>query len=187
VLALVLGELALRVLPVPDLKVLAAFQDPPESRWRDPAWMDPPDAAFRRHPTIVYEHAPRVYLAVPLAEHDGGSFGFRTNNLGLRRSHDTTIEKAPDVFRVLVLGDSQADGYVDNDENLSTLLEANLAARLAAEGRRLEVLNAGVAATRRPMNTSGTRFTGPSSHPTWCWSCFFPVTTSGTCSIPARL
>lgn len=140
-LALVLAEGLLRVLPLPDLTVLAAFEAPPAAAWKDPAWGDPPDRAFRRHRVIGHEHAPQVDVQVRLAEHDGGSFRFRTNNLGLRRDSETAPEKPDGVLRILVLGDSQTDGYVNNDESFSTLLEA----QLASAGWRAEVLNAGVA------------------------------------------
>lgn len=144
--ALVLAEAALRLLPLPDLRVLAAsFEAPPASTWKDPAWGDPPDRAFRRHRVIGSEHAPDVEVRVPLAEHPGGGFTFRTNNLGLRRDVDTDDDKPVELFRVLVLGDSQTDGYVDNEASFSSLLERSLGERLARQGRRLEVLNAGVA------------------------------------------
>ena len=144
--ALLLAEAALRLLPLPDLRVLAAsFEAPPAAAWKDPAWGDPPDRAFRRHRVIGAEHAPDVEARVPLVEHPGGAFTFRTNNLGLRRDADTDEDKPADLFRVLVLGDSQTDGYVDNEASFSSLLEQALGERLARQGRRVEVLNAGVA------------------------------------------
>jgi hypothetical protein len=121
-------------------------REPPSSLWADPAWRPPPQEAFIKFGPQEhdYEHAADVDILVPLAGHPGGSYRFRTNNLGLRRDDDTTVAKAPDTFRLLVLGDSQTDGYVNNDEAFCALLEARLASRFAAEGRRLEVLNAGV-------------------------------------------
>jgi lysophospholipase L1-like esterase len=98
---------------------------------------------FQRHRVLGNEHAPNVDVAVPLVEHQNGSFRFRTNNLGLRRDGRTATEKPGEVFRVLVLGDSQTDGYVDNAESFATLLEGEL--REWAGGRRVEVLNGGVA------------------------------------------
>src|SRR5207248_2046133 len=83
-------------------------------------------------------------VVVPLADHPGGSFRFRTNNLGLRRDVDTAIDKPPELFRVLMLGESQTEGYVNNEESFPTLLEARLAGQLSPIGRRAEVLNAGV-------------------------------------------
>jgi lysophospholipase L1-like esterase len=129
-------------LPVPQV---LAEELPPGGAWKDPAWGDPPDRAFRRHRIVGHEHAPNIDVSVPLAEHVGGRFRFRTNNLGLRRDWKTSIGKDSDMFRVLVLGDSQVDGYVDNAENLSSLLEASLSGQFTAVGRRLEVLNGAVA------------------------------------------
>jgi lysophospholipase L1-like esterase len=144
--ALLLAEAALRVLPLPDLRVLAgSFQAPPAAAWKDPAWGDPPDRAFRRHRVIGHEHAPSVDLMVPLAEHPGGAFHFQTNERGLRRDVETDEDKPADLFRVLVLGDSQTDGYVDNEASFSSLLERDLGERLAPLGQRVEVLNGGVA------------------------------------------
>lgn len=139
--ALGLAEGALRILPLPDLGVLSLGQAPPAAAWKDPAWGDPPDRAFQRQRVIGHEHRPGVDLTVPLAEHAGGSFRFQTNNRGLRRYGDTPEDKPPGTFRVLVLGDSQTDGYVDNAESFSTRLEREL----DAPGRPVEVLNAGVA------------------------------------------
>ncbi len=80
----------------------------------------------------------------PFLGHPLGRVHFRTNNLGLRRDADTQAAKAPGVFRILVLGDSHTDGYVDNSENFTALLEANLNSHLANPGGNFEVLNAGV-------------------------------------------
>src|SRR5437763_7745404 len=125
-LALLLAEALLRVLPLPNLNVLGSFQSPPGSLWKDPAWSDPPDRAFRRHRVLGHEHTPSLDLVVPLAEHTAGSFRFHTNNLGLRRDNDMSSEKPADLFRVLVLGDSQTEGYVDNPETFSSGLESEL-------------------------------------------------------------
>jgi len=78
-------------------------------------------------------------------ERSGGSFQFHTNNLGLRRDVDTPTEKGANLFRVLVLGDSQTDGYVDNPESFSSRLESGLGSAAELAGQRVEVLNAGVA------------------------------------------
>jgi hypothetical protein len=48
------------------------------------------------------------------------------------------------VYRILVLGDSQTEGWVNNDEHFSAQLELRLNERSA--DRRFEVLNAGVSA-----------------------------------------
>src|SRR5919205_2386365 len=122
------AELALRVLPLPDLQVLAVGRPPPVSAWKAPAWGDPQGRALQRHEIIGYEHRPAVDFAIPLAEHAGSSFRFRTNNLGLRRDRPTSVARSAGTLRVLILGDSHTDGYVDNDETFSTMLEASLKA-----------------------------------------------------------
>ena len=76
----------------------------------------PPAAqkAYRAAPKMAYEHAPSVREHVPLAARADGGFEFRTNELGLRRDFATAIPKPHGLRRVLVLGDSQTDGYVAN-------------------------------------------------------------------------
>ncbi len=63
------------------------------------------------------------------------------NSFGMRdREHE--IAKAPDVYRVLVLGDSFMEAYqVPFDSSMPAMLEQTLAART---GKRIEVVNAGV-------------------------------------------
>lgn len=64
-----------------------------------------------------------------------------TNDLGLRRDTPTALAKPAGTTRVLVLGDSQTEGIVENSHTYSSVLEE----RLAAAGMGpLEVLNAGV-------------------------------------------
>jgi hypothetical protein len=81
-------------------------------------------------------------MAVPLADHPRGEFTFRTNNLGLRRDTPSSIEKPKGTRRILVLGDSQTDGYVDNPETFAALLESALATSPGTAA--VEVFNAGV-------------------------------------------
>ena len=139
-----LVEVALRIVPGLDLRVVTSFQNPPWKAWADPAWGNPGGPAYRTEPTLVYEHGPAVDMAVPAAGHPRGTFRFRTNNLGLRRDTDTMATKSPDILRILVLGDSHTDGYVNNDESFCALLESSLTRRFPP-GRRVEVLNAGIA------------------------------------------
>jgi lysophospholipase L1-like esterase len=143
-LTLGLGELLVRALPLPNVRLLSAFKNPPLESWYDPDWANPGSEAYRRHPSLGYEHARDIEMLVPLAEHARGAFRFRTNNIGLRRDSSTSVLKPPDLFRVLVLGDSQTDGYVDNDETFSSRLESILISQKIAVGKRLEVLNAGI-------------------------------------------
>ena len=140
--ALVLLEVLLRVLPLRDPSMTAAFQNPPWEAWADPAWGNPGPDAYRPAPTLGYEHAPGLDVRVPLAARPAGSFELRTNELGLRRDVPTAVPKPPGLRRVLVLGDSHTDGYVDNAESFSTLLESDLRRMLGTDA--VEVLNAGV-------------------------------------------
>src|SRR5438874_2176624 len=84
VLALVVGELALRLLPLPDLSLTETFQAVPDEAWRDPSWADIPwGRGFRQNRVVGYEHSPNVDLRVRVAEHVDQRFRYRTNNLGL--------------------------------------------------------------------------------------------------------
>src|SRR5438067_1042506 len=102
-LALTLTEVALRLVPLPDLRLVSVFQLPPDTAWKNAAWDDPPASVYRRQRVVGWEHAPAIDLSVALAEHRGGSFRFKTNNLGLRRDADTAVARSADLFRVLVL------------------------------------------------------------------------------------
>lgn len=73
-------------------------------------------------------------------ERTSGEIRFVTNNHGFRRSFPTSRRKPEHLKRILVLGDSHVDGLVDNDENLTHLLEQ----RLNTGSERWEVLNAAV-------------------------------------------
>lgn len=97
---------------------------------------------------IGYVLTPHFSRVVPILEHAGASVLFRTNNLGLRRDDDTSIVKPAGTARVLVLGDSQTEGMVSNDESYSAGLERALNATESEaakrEAHRVEVLNAAV-------------------------------------------
>lgn len=86
-----------------------------------------------RWPEVVYQVKPGLiglFHGKPL----------RTNALGLR-SHETTRDKPPGVFRIVGIGDSHMFGWgVANDETYLDLLEHRLN-QAAAGGRRFEVLN----------------------------------------------
>jgi hypothetical protein len=142
-MGLLISEGMLRIAFPESLQVTPAFRTPPWAAWADPAWSNPPDEAYRPDPILVYENAPGVDVPVALAERDQGVFRFRTNNLGLRRDTDTTETKPPSTYRVLVLGDSHASGYVDNVETFSSLLESKLTEHLVT-AHRIEVLNGAV-------------------------------------------
>lgn len=93
---------------------------------------------FETDPIVGVVRKPNIDFHFRFPERPSGYVHFRTNNFGLRRSEPTKPEKAAGVTRVLVLGDSQLDGSVDNEENLASVLET----KFAANSERLEVLNA---------------------------------------------
>ena len=66
-----------------------------------------------------------------------------TNQFGMR-GPDFDLQKPPDVFRILMIGDSTLYGgqYIDQSELYPRLLQQHLADR--ADGQRVEVLNIGV-------------------------------------------
>ena len=65
---------------------------------------------------------------------------FNTNSQGFRGLKEYSVEKRPDTYRVVVLGDSVALGYgVGDDETFSALLEREL-----SRTRPAEVINMGV-------------------------------------------
>ena len=108
-----------------------------------PGWCGPSRAVREPHPVLRWENRPLAIEQVPLAEHPDGQFVFRTNAQALRRDTDVAVPKPAGVFRILVLGDSQTEGYVNNDEHYPHVLET----RLRAAGlEHVEVLNAGVGA-----------------------------------------
>ena len=70
-----------------------------------------------------------------------GTWTFTTNSQGFRDTRDWHYERTPGLGRVLVLGDSQAQGFECRQERtFSALLER----RLRALGQPAEVLNCGV-------------------------------------------
>jgi lysophospholipase L1-like esterase len=109
-----------------------------------PDWCNPPLDVRHVDSGLPYgyDNRPNVERFIPLADHDGGGYVFRTNGFGLRRDDHVEIPKPPGVFRVLVLGDSQVEGYVDNDEHYPHHLEQLLREQRGRDAR-VEVLNAG--------------------------------------------
>ncbi len=95
------------------------------------------------HPVLGVEHVPESTRAYGFPEHPRRRIELRTNNLGLREDAPTAYEKPEGVYRVLVLGDSQTDGLVYNDESFVNVAEARLNEDIGA-GPRIEMLNAGV-------------------------------------------
>jgi lysophospholipase L1-like esterase len=109
-----------------------------------PGWCNPSASArvIDAENPAHYENRPNHEELVPFAGHEQGGFIFRTNGQGLRRDSDVSIPKPASVFRVLALGDSQVEGYVNNHEHYPHLLEQALQASVA--GTEVEVLNAAV-------------------------------------------
>jgi hypothetical protein len=70
-----------------------------------------------------------------------GRWHFKINNKGFRDETDYVYDKSPGVYRVLVLGDSHAEGFeVAQQETFSAQLKKELMRR----GIKAEVLNTGV-------------------------------------------
>ena len=139
---LLVAELVARALVPPVYSRETDRDDPTLSDWTDPDWRHPPRRALRDDPILGYDHAPHASEFVTMAEHAGRGYRFRTNGYGLRRDDEVAMPKPPGVFRVLILGDSQTDGFVRNDEHYPHHAEAVL--RGQPGGARVEVLNAGV-------------------------------------------
>ncbi len=88
-------------------------------------------------PWCCARRVPNYDWSMPWPEHPRGLVRFTTNSLGLRE--DRELPATPAELRVLVVGDSHADGVCENSESFANLLELQLAQRT---GRTTEVLNA---------------------------------------------
>lgn len=89
------------------------------------------------HATIGYVLTPSFTRHVPIVDPPAHRVSLRTNNLGLRRDQDTQVDKPDGLRRLLVLGDSQSEGIVDNRDTFSARLERRLGGSAS-----VEVLNA---------------------------------------------
>jgi lysophospholipase L1-like esterase len=119
-------ELALRV-------IFARSLDFSLEMWKYAAQLKRPVA----DPKLSFAHRPNrsaVLMGVPVS----------INSHGLR-DHEYSEQKPPDVYRILMLGDSTTLGWgVPLDQTVAKILERNLN-RAGLPGRsRVEVLNAGV-------------------------------------------
>lgn len=102
------------------------------------AVVDTPPGLFRASATRSFEHKPGF------RGKDRFGHPIRINSRGLR-DQEHAVPKPPKTFRILALGDSVTFGDgVRGEETFSEELERRLSARLSAEGRSAEVLNAGV-------------------------------------------
>jgi len=87
--------------------------------------------------TLGWKKTPSTSLRRHTGEFD---VTLRTNSRGLREDESIVYDKTKDVARILMVGDSFTLGYtVERPDTLSQLL----AARMRAEGRSVEVINAG--------------------------------------------
>jgi len=93
---------------------------------------------FEADPFIGVVRKRNVDFKFRFLERPSGYVHFRTNNIGLRGSVATALDKVNETPRVIVLGDSQLDGTVADNENMTSILEAEL----AAKGKQYEILNA---------------------------------------------
>jgi len=122
----------------------------PSSSYPPPLQREPLDLEtarlFFRLAGVGREYDPRLYFASPpsketyleFPEHPAGGFLVKTNRLGMREDEEVRAEKAD--LRILVTGDSHADGLCANSESFSNLLEGALSER--DPERSVEVLNA---------------------------------------------
>ena len=121
----------------------AAFKNPPWEAWADPAWGNPGPRRTvpRRRSATSTRPASTSRCASPLAR-PARSVSTRTTS-GSAATPIRATAKPAGTRRVVVLGDSHTDGYVDNAESFATVLEARLRERLGPSDV-VEVLNAGV-------------------------------------------
>ncbi|MGE3913748.1 MAG: hypothetical protein AB7K36_30665, partial [Chloroflexota bacterium] len=137
-----LAEIGARMVP-PNLSTLGDDgTDPNDALWSDPDWRSPPPRTFEPDPVLAFAHAPNQTADIPIGEHPRKKYKYHTNNYGLRKDTDIEIQKPAGTYRVLVLGDSQTGGYVDNADSYTSLLEDRWQAR--ASGVKVETLNAGI-------------------------------------------
>lgn len=119
-------ELALRV-------IFARSLDFSMEMWKYAAQLKRPVA----DPKLSFAHTPNrsaVLMGVPVS----------INSHGLR-DHEYSERKPPDVYRILMLGDSTTLGWgVPLDQTVAKILERNLNSAGLPGRRQVEVLNAGV-------------------------------------------
>ena len=88
-----------------------------------------------------------------------------TNSQGLRAPSDFARPKPKDVFRILLLGDSQTFGWgVDHEQTYGAVLERTLNAR-PKKKRRVEVVNTGVPGYNAAQEAEVLRLRGLSFEP----------------------
>ena len=97
---------------------------------------------YQSDETVGHVHKPYAKREYDWPECKKGKIVNKTNNLGFRKDVDTKINKASGVTRILVTGDSQIDGVVDNNESFPNVLEDKLNSEI--NPAKFEVLNGGV-------------------------------------------
>lgn len=103
------------------------------------AFAPSPPLMYRPDVLLGWAHTPWTSYSYPVRE-TGRVVEVRINSRGLR-DREVAYEKAPGVFRVLVLGDSFTEGpHVDLADTYPKRLER----LLEGAGQRAEVINAGV-------------------------------------------
>jgi hypothetical protein len=77
---------------------------------------------MRHHPVIGYQFNPGTRHT--MTRPDGGTYQLSINAAGIRSDREYALAKPPDVYRILVFGDSQADGYYQpNERRFTELIE----------------------------------------------------------------
>jgi hypothetical protein len=89
-------------------------------------------------PEVYFRHPANMDFRIEWKEHANGHWTMRTNSLGIREDGEPLAEK-PDL-RILVTGDSHAEGVCDNSESLAHVLGRALSA--AHPGKKIESINA---------------------------------------------
>jgi hypothetical protein len=96
---------------------------------------------FQAHPDLGWVHAPNVRLR---QNNWGVETLMETNSLGMY-DIDYTPTPPPNTYRLILLGDSYAEGaHVNRLDTFQQVLETCLNARTSPSGPRYEVLNLGV-------------------------------------------
>lgn len=93
---------------------------------------------YRRSPALLWELTPNLTAAPDNDE----SYRIDTNSLGLRCG-EIPAQRSPDEFRILVIGDSTAFGWLLDEKNtFPYLLQRNL--KLHSQGKNIRVINGAV-------------------------------------------
>lgn len=84
---------------------------------------------------------PEKSREIALDEHPVGKFTTARNEFSLRTERSVNLKKDSNTFRILVLGDSHAQGYCNESETFSARLEAKLNEVKPLPDMKFEVLN----------------------------------------------